>query len=150
MGGEASTQGDVYSYGILVLEMFSGRRPTDQIFKDGFSLHNFVKTALPERLMQIVDLTLLTREAETIVAMEEENHHNEIEATQETSYNENRSQMKANVHQCLLSILKIGLACSMESPKERTDIKLVNLKLQLIRDAFLGDGFVRDIMAHES
>uniref|UniRef100_A0A2N9IDF9 non-specific serine/threonine protein kinase n=1 Tax=Fagus sylvatica TaxID=28930 RepID=A0A2N9IDF9_FAGSY len=118
MGGEASTQGDVYSYGILVLEMFSGRRPTDQIFKDGFSLHNFVKTALPETLMQIVDLTLLTREAETIVAIEEENYHNEIEATQETSYNENRSQMKANVHQCLLSILKIGLTCSMESLKE--------------------------------
>ena len=32
----------------------------------------------------------------------------------------------------------------------RTDIKHVTLKLQLIKDAFLGDGFVRHIMAHES
>jgi hypothetical protein len=46
--------------------------------------------------------------------------------------------MKENVHQCLHSILKIGLTCSMESPKERTDIK--DDKLHLIKDVFLGDG----------
>jgi serine/threonine protein kinase len=48
MGGEASTEGDVYSYGILVLEMFTGRRPTDDMFKDGLNLHDFVKMALPK------------------------------------------------------------------------------------------------------
>lgn len=140
MGGEASTQGDVYSYGILVLEMFIGRRPTDEIFKDGFSLYNFVEKALPERLTQIVDPALLTREAETVAAMKEDNYHNEIEVAHETSYNENWIQMKENVHKCLLSVLKIGLACSMESPKDRTNIKDVTLKLQLIKDDFLGEG----------
>jgi serine/threonine protein kinase len=73
MGGEASTQGDVYSYGIFVLEMFTGKRPIDKMFKDGFNLHNFVNMALPEKLVQIVDPNLLKREVnELAVAIEED------------------------------------------------------------------------------
>ncbi|CAI0415497.1 unnamed protein product [Linum tenue] len=41
MGSDVSTSGDVYSYGILLLEMFLGRRPTDETFRDGLNLHNF-------------------------------------------------------------------------------------------------------------
>ncbi|XP_042477654.1 probable LRR receptor-like serine/threonine-protein kinase At3g47570, partial [Macadamia integrifolia] len=62
MGGKATIQGDVFSYGILLLEMFTGKRPTDQMFIDDLSLHNFVKAALPEQVMQILDSTLLLKE----------------------------------------------------------------------------------------
>ncbi|KAF5453646.1 hypothetical protein F2P56_028537, partial [Juglans regia] len=41
--GEASTQGDVYSFGIFVLEIFTGKRPIDSMFQDIFNLHNYVK-----------------------------------------------------------------------------------------------------------
>ncbi|XP_058094035.1 probable LRR receptor-like serine/threonine-protein kinase At3g47570 isoform X1 [Magnolia sinica] len=59
MGGEASTQGDVYSYGILLLEMITGKGPTDEMFKDNLSLHHFSKSSLPEHVMNIVDPFLL-------------------------------------------------------------------------------------------
>ena len=64
MGGEASTEEDVYSYGIFLLEMFLGKRSIDEMFKDSLNLHNFAKMALPERLVQIVDPILLPREVE--------------------------------------------------------------------------------------
>jgi hypothetical protein len=96
MGGEASKQGNVYGYGILVLEMFTGRRPTDEMFKDVSNLHNFVRMALPERLMQTVDPNLSTREVEeTAPATEIDNvdndDHNDIEAEEENNHIENLS-----------------------------------------------------------
>ena len=55
IGGKASMQEDVYSYGIPLLEMVKGKRPTDEMFKDGFNIHHFANMGLPERLVQIVD-----------------------------------------------------------------------------------------------
>ncbi|XP_024020483.1 probable LRR receptor-like serine/threonine-protein kinase At3g47570 [Morus notabilis] len=64
MGSEPSRKGRAYSYGILLLEMFTGKRPADEMFKDDFNLHNFVKKALPEGLVQIADSALLPREVD--------------------------------------------------------------------------------------
>jgi serine/threonine protein kinase len=38
-GAYISTSGDVYSLGILLLEMFTGRSPTDDMFKGPTDLH---------------------------------------------------------------------------------------------------------------
>jgi serine/threonine protein kinase len=137
MGGKASTQGDVYSYGIFVLEMFTGKRPTDKLFKDGFNLYNFVNMALPAKLMQIVDPNLLTRE----VAAEEDDYnnddHNDIEAVEERVLMENLSQINSNVQKCLLSIFKVGLACSLATPNERMKMEDVTRELYRIKNDFL-------------
>ncbi|PRQ58184.1 putative non-specific serine/threonine protein kinase [Rosa chinensis] len=45
----------IASFGILLLEMFTGERPTDHMFSDSLNLHNFVKMALPERVAYIRD-----------------------------------------------------------------------------------------------
>ncbi|KAK3431540.1 LOW QUALITY PROTEIN: hypothetical protein EUGRSUZ_E03344, partial [Eucalyptus grandis] len=59
MGCEVSREGDIYSYGILLLEMFTGLSHTDDIFRDNLTLHSFVAEALPKQVMEITDHILL-------------------------------------------------------------------------------------------
>ncbi|XP_057488821.1 putative receptor-like protein kinase At3g47110 [Actinidia eriantha] len=59
MGSVVSTYGDVYSFGILLLEMFTRKRPTDEMFKDALSIHGFVKKALSGDISNIADPTLI-------------------------------------------------------------------------------------------
>ncbi|CAH8352377.1 unnamed protein product [Eruca vesicaria subsp. sativa] len=46
MGGQPSIKGDVYSFGILLLEMFIGKKPTDESFSGDYNLHSYAKTVL--------------------------------------------------------------------------------------------------------
>ncbi|XP_048231305.1 probable LRR receptor-like serine/threonine-protein kinase At3g47570 [Ricinus communis] len=62
VGSEVSTYGDVYSFGMILLEIFAGRKPTDELFTDGLNLHNFVRANLPGRVMQVVDPCLSQHE----------------------------------------------------------------------------------------
>lgn len=58
MGNEVLSNGDIYNYGILLLEMFIVKRPIDNMFKDNLNLHDFVKgVVLLERMIDIVDPT---------------------------------------------------------------------------------------------
>ena len=111
MGGEASTEGRLYSYGVLMLEIFTGRMPIDDMFKDGLNLHNFVKMALPKGLAQVVDPILLPREVEELgvatgvkMAIEKDDNDNEIEV-EETNNIEDFRHVDADMQKCLLSIL---------------------------------------------
>ncbi|KAK2427377.1 putative LRR receptor serine/threonine-protein kinase [Trifolium repens] len=115
MGSEVSTCGDMYSFGILMLEMLTGRRPTDEIFRDGQNLHNFVAISFPDNLGNIFYPHLVSRDAE------DGNNENSIPAIKE----------------CLVSFFRIGLICSMESPKERMNIVDVSRELNIIRKTFL-------------
>ncbi|KAK8938406.1 putative leucine-rich repeat receptor-like serine/threonine-protein kinase [Platanthera zijinensis] len=64
MGSKASPQGDVYSYGILLLELFTGKRPTDEMFMDGLSLREYVERSYTDNLMEIMDPSLV-KDAQT-------------------------------------------------------------------------------------
>ncbi|CAJ2646908.1 unnamed protein product [Trifolium pratense] len=117
MGSEVSTSGDIYSFGILMLEMLTGRRPTDEIFKDGQNLHNFVAISFPDNLGNIFYPHLVSRDE----VAEDGNYENLI----------------PTIKECLVSLFKIGLVCSMESPKERMNIADVTRELSIIRKIFL-------------
>ncbi|CAN6705217.1 unnamed protein product [Malus baccata var. baccata] len=120
MGGQLSTYGDVYSYGILLLEMLTGKRPTDDMFKGGTDLHNFVITALPERVGEICDPLLVQIE----------------ESSSSTNPRSNRGNHAPNdqrkrVVECLTDIARVGVACSVATPRERKDMSNVVAELSL-------------------
>ncbi|KAL0377032.1 UNVERIFIED_CONTAM: putative LRR receptor-like serine/threonine-protein kinase [Sesamum calycinum] len=110
MSNLVSTQGDVYSYGILLLEIFMNRRPTDDSFMEYINLHNFVSTTLPDRVMEIVD---------PLIQIEHD------------------MNMINKIKDCIVSILNIGVACSRESPRDRMSMADVVIELYKIRDCYL-------------
>ena len=115
MGSQLSTNGDVYSFGILLLEMLTGRRPTDKLFKDDLNLHNFVKLALPGRVMEIVDHSIFNKAGE---------NDNMVSSW---------SDWTSGQIECLISVFHIGLACSAQSPIDRMDMNRVALELFSIK-----------------
>ncbi|XP_057867058.2 putative leucine-rich repeat receptor-like serine/threonine-protein kinase At2g24130 [Cryptomeria japonica] len=62
LGGNASIRGDVYSYGILILEMVTRKRPSDDMFVGDMTLQKWVSSAFPNRLAEIVDSGLIVGE----------------------------------------------------------------------------------------
>ncbi|XP_006480689.1 probable LRR receptor-like serine/threonine-protein kinase At3g47570 [Citrus sinensis] len=121
LGSEVSTNGDVYSYGILLLEMVTAKKPTDVMFEGDLNLHNFARMALPNQVMDIVDPIL--RNDEEILASTDKCR---------------RMQTGINSRlECLISMVKIGVACSMESPQDRMNMTNVVHELQSVKNILL-------------
>uniref|UniRef100_A0A0D9XDV1 non-specific serine/threonine protein kinase n=1 Tax=Leersia perrieri TaxID=77586 RepID=A0A0D9XDV1_9ORYZ len=57
-GSNPTTKGDVYSFGVLVLEMVTRKKPTDDMFDAGLSLHKWVKSHYHGRADAVVDPAL--------------------------------------------------------------------------------------------
>ncbi|KAL7182440.1 hypothetical protein ACSBR1_041194 [Camellia fascicularis] len=120
MDGEVSTQGDMYSYGVLLLEIITGKRPTNNMFMGNVNLHSYIKMCLPEQVMQIVDPCII------------------LETEKEPSRSRQSSTTNISMLEtCLVQVLQIGVACSVELPNERMNAKDVLMELHKIRNVCL-------------
>ncbi|KAH9316103.1 hypothetical protein KI387_024730, partial [Taxus chinensis] len=60
LSGAVTTKGDVYSYGIVLLEMFTGKKPTSSIFVEGMNLQKWVSRCFPNTIEEVTDDYLLS------------------------------------------------------------------------------------------
>lgn len=116
--------GDIYSYGILLLEMFTGKRPTDNMFKDGLNLHDFVKRALPDQVIDILDPNLLWEREDEMTWMNDSHNQNHFRSPK--------------IQECFILIFEIGVSCSREFEGERMNMSAVVNELHLIKEKHLG------------
>ncbi|GJZ81451.1 kinase-like domain-containing protein [Tanacetum coccineum] len=103
-----TSSGDVYSFGILLLKVMTGKWPTDDMFKDGLSLHKFSYMAFPNHLIDVIN--------------------DDVIVLQSTKANAKK------VEECLAATMKIGVSCSVDSPSQRMKIDTVVNELQRILD----------------
>ncbi|KAI3448763.1 hypothetical protein Pfo_005428 [Paulownia fortunei] len=107
--GIVSRASDVYSYGILLMETFTRRRPSDNMFAGDLSLRSWINATLPNGLRQVVDSNLMRAE--------------------ETHFTEKL--------QCVSWIIDLALNCTVQSPRDRMNMKDVLTTLKKIKLHFI-------------
>ncbi|KAH6756948.1 hypothetical protein C2S53_012352 [Perilla frutescens var. hirtella] len=107
--GIVSTRSDIYSYGIVLMETFTNRRPSDDMFAGELSLKKWVMDSLPSQITQVIDCNLLMQKEE---------------------------DFDAKV-QCLISVMELALKCTHELPEMRICMKDAAAAVNKIKLQFL-------------
>ncbi|CAN0907860.1 Probable LRR receptor-like serine/threonine-protein kinase At3g47570 [Linum grandiflorum] len=134
MGMSVSVEGDVYSYGILVLEIFTGKRPTDEMFKDGMNLREFVKASIPDGITTVLDPSM------SLSFITTTGDHRSLVGNRDLTHDDDDDGNNHTVKECLVSVLEIGLGCSTYSAGERMKTADVARTMASLRDDFVSVG----------
>ncbi|XP_051185434.1 probable LRR receptor-like serine/threonine-protein kinase At3g47570 [Lolium perenne] len=120
--GKASRKSDVFSFGIMLLEVFTGKRPTDPMFVGESSLRQWVSQAFSAMLVDVVDKKLLQGEE-----ISSRDFHHQINTTPSAL------PSTACNSDFVVSTFKLGLECSSDSPNERVSMNNVVVRLKKIK-----------------
>ncbi|GAA0168924.1 hypothetical protein LIER_23517 [Lithospermum erythrorhizon] len=107
--GIVSTRGDVYSYGILLLEMFTGKKPTSEMFGEGMSLKDWVYNSLHGyAILDVIDPQLSVEEDMNFTA----------------------------IKQSITFIFYLAMDCLSNSPHDRIHMREVVTRLDKVKAIF--------------
>ncbi|KAG7943033.1 hypothetical protein I3843_15G018800 [Carya illinoinensis] len=140
-GGKASTSGDVYSFGILLLEMFIAKKPTDEMFKQGLNLNKYASTILQEKkITDIADPRLFkdnknysTRSSNTSIST------SNFTGCESSNIDKNFSYDRFNIsEECAVAAIRLGLSCVAHSAKDRLTMGEALTRLQELMKILVG------------
>ncbi|PPS06122.1 hypothetical protein GOBAR_AA14525 [Gossypium barbadense] len=112
-GKKPSTAGDVYSYGVMLLELFTGKSPTHESFVGELNLIKWTQSAFPSEVQQILDPELLL-------------------LLQNLQYDSQPINPETQ-HDYLTTIIGVGLSCTSVSPDGRITMRDALRKLKMVK-----------------
>lgn len=101
----------MYSFGVMLLEMISGKRPTDMISEEGHGLHDWAKKRCLQQDLDDVVRRLLLRDS---------------------PFGLPGCEMESVV--VVMELLELGVACSQLAPSMRPDMDDVAHEIACLRD----------------
>ncbi|XP_070674455.1 probable LRR receptor-like serine/threonine-protein kinase At3g47570 isoform X2 [Malus domestica] len=112
--GRISTSGDVYSFGIVLMETFTKRKPTDEMFVGEMNLKQWIADSLfrDAAIDEVVDVDILGTE-------------------EDGDFMSRRD--------CLSSVMRLALACTAALPGERINMKAAAITLTKIKTKYMKD-----------
>jgi len=144
--GKATKESDVYSFGILVLEVVCGKRPLDLQkieLEDRVLLFMVWQAHEGGSLFRLADPKMFETSSKFVPLCVETIYATEAPSLPSNSYNLNCSTTPRSIDgdvgleiqmTMVLSLLQLGLFCCLPNPKDRPTIGEVNRLLQAIGD----------------